>query len=49
MVYENEVNLGFGEMESCLDVLGITCKDCRYFEACVGSDYASDVFLNMEV
>ncbi len=33
-----EMELGFGEVECCLDEIGISCFKCRYHDACLQND-----------
>lgn len=34
----NKGSTGFGEVESCLGDLGISCSQCRYHDACLEYD-----------
>ena len=39
------MELGFGEIECCLDKIGIVCSECRYHDACLQND-VENVSLN---
>lgn len=38
MEIEEELGLGFGEVDDCLSCIQIRCVDCKYHAACRGEE-----------